>query len=180
MRPEIVLELAGGYLRPLKLEDVHTGYISGLNDPEVNRYLDGVKRVMQTEQSVTEFVQHNQQSDNAVLFGIWQAGEKRHCDTVRLHGIEQYHKTAHIGVCLFDRSAWGKKLGSKAVMAVTRWAFETMRLRWVEAGAYSENIASQKTFLAAGYEWIYDIPDKYILEGKPTRVKVYAARNVNP
>lgn len=180
MSPEVVLEFEGGYLRPLKPEDVHPGYVSGLNDPEVNRYLDVVKRTTQTEQSVVDFIQYNQQSGNAFLFGIWQAGDARHCGTVRLHGIEHHHKTAHIGVCLFDRFAWGKKLGSKAVMAVTQWAFETMRLRWIEAGAYSENIASQKTFLAAGYEWIYDIPDKYMLEGKPTRVKVFAARNANP
>lgn len=180
MSPEVVLEFEGGYLRPLKPEDVHPGYVSGLNDPEVNRYLDGVKHAMQTEQSVVDFIEYNQQSANGLLFGIWQENIDHHCGTIRLHGIEHYHKTAHIGVCLFDKSAWGKRLGSKAVMAVTRWAFDTLGLRWVEAGAYLENVASQKAFLAAGYEWIYDIPDKYILEGKPTRVKVYAARNANP
>jgi RimJ/RimL family protein N-acetyltransferase len=177
LNPEIVLEFASGFLRPLQIEDVHPGYVSGLNDPEVNRYLESVRRSVQTSQSVIEFVRHNQQAGDAVLFGIWQAGAKHHCGTVRLHGIEHFHKTAHIGVCVFDRSAWGRKIGSKAVGAVTRWAFETIGLRWIEAGAYSENIASQKAFLAAGYEWIYDIPDKYLLEGKPVGVKVYAARN---
>lgn len=177
MSPEIVLEVAGGFLRPLTTKDVHPGYVSGLNDPEVNRYLDGVKRSAQTDQSVTEFVRHNQLDNNAVLFGIWQSGAKHHCGTVRLHGIEHYHKTAHIGICLFDRAAWGNKLGAKAAQAVTGWAFESLGLRWIEAGAYSENIASQKTFLAAGYDWIYDVPDKYLLEGKPTGIKVYAARN---
>lgn len=177
MNPEIVLNFEGGYLRPLQLEDVHPGYVSGLNDPEVNRYLDGVKHTTQTTQSVLDFVAANVASANSVLWGIWQTGSERHCGTVRIHGIEHHHKTAHIGICLFDRSAWGKKLGSRSAEAVTRWAFETMGLRWVEAAAYSGNIASQKTFLAAGYEWIYDIPDKYLLEGKPAAVKVFAARN---
>jgi len=167
--PEIILEFEGGHLRPLKPEDVHPGYVSGLNDPEVNRYLDGVKHTRQTTKSVLDFVAANEASDNAVLWGIWQTSSAQHCGTVRIHGIEHYHRTAHIGICLFDKSAWGKKLGSRAV--------GTLNLRWIEAGAYSENIASQKTFLAAGYEWVYDIPDKYILEGIPTRVKVYAARN---
>ena len=175
--PEIVLEFTGGYLRPLKLEDAHPGYVSGLNDPEVNRYMEAPKRAVQTEQSVAEFVRHNQQSDSGVLFGIWLNGVHHHCGTTRLHGIDFYHKTAHIGICLFDKSVWGKKLGYKAAEAVTRWAFASLKLRWVEAGANAENIASQKTFLAAGYEWIYDIPGKYILEGKPTTVKVYVARN---
>lgn len=174
---EDVLEFEGGYLQTLKSDDVHAGYISGLNDPEVNRYLDGVKQAVQTVKSVTEFIHFNQQSTNGFLFGIWQAGETEHCGTVRLHGIDDYHKTAHIGICLFDKSAWGKKLGLKAIMTVTRWAFDSLGLRWVEAGAYSENIASQKAFLAAGYDWIYDVPGKYILEGSPALVKVFVARS---
>lgn len=177
MTPNVVLEFEGGYLRPLKPEDVHSGYVSGLNDPEVNRYLDGVKHIKQTTQSALDFVAANEASANSVLWGIWQTSSEKHCGTVRVHGIEHHHRTAHIGVCLFDKSAWGKKLGTKAVGAVTRWALDALNLRWIEAGAYSENTASQKTFLAAGYEWVYDISDKYILEGIPTRVKVYAARN---
>lgn len=176
MNREVVLEFEGGYLRSLKPEDVHAGYVSGLNDPEVNRYLE-VRHATQTEQSVVGFVRYNQESSSTFLFGIWQGDEPRHCGTVRLHGIEHHHKTAHIGICLFDKPAWGKKLGSKAIRAVTQWAFDTLGLRWVEAGAYSSNVASEKTFLAAGYEWIYDVPDKYLLEGKPARVRVFAARN---
>lgn len=177
MNPDTVLNFEGGYLRPLKPADVHAGYVSGLNDPEVNRYLDGVKHTKQTTQSVLDFVVANEASTNSVLWGIWQENAGKHSGTVRLHGIEYHHKTAHIGVCLFDKTAWGKKLGFKAVSTVTRWALDTLNLRWIEAGAYSGNIASQKAFLAAGYEWIYDIPDKYILDGVPTKVKVYAARN---
>lgn len=48
MSPDTILNFEGGYLRPLKPEDVHAGYVSGLNDPEVNRYLDGVKHTKQT------------------------------------------------------------------------------------------------------------------------------------
>lgn len=177
MNNDILIEFDGGYLSPLGLEDIHANYISGLNDPEVNRFLEGVRHVTQTKQTVADFIMHNHQASNAVFFGIWMTGAERHCGTVRLHGIEYYHKTAHIGICLFDKSTWGKRIGSKVVKAVTKWAFDTLDLRWIEAGVYGENVASQKTFITAGYEWIYDIPDKYILEGKPVLVKVFAARS---
>ena len=166
-------------MRPLREADVHPAYISGLNDPMVNKYLDGVKHTSQTERSVLEFVFANRESKNAVLFGIWQTGVDTHCGTIRLHGIEHQHKTAHIGICLFDKDAWGKGFGTSAVTAVTHWAFEALGLRWIEAGVYQENIASQKTFLKAGYEWIYDIPDKYILEGSTAVVRVFAARRLD-
>lgn len=179
MTPEVVLEFDGGYLRPLQVQDVHPDYVSGLNDPEVNRFLVGVRRATQTDESVVSFVKSNAFAPDAVLFGVWLVGADRFCGTVRLHGIEQVHETACIGVCLFDKSAWGKKVGSKAIKVVTKWAFDVLRLRWIEAGAYVGNIASQKAFLSAGYVWVYDIPDKYLFEGRPELVKLYAARNEN-
>lgn len=29
----------------------------------------------------------------------------------------------------------------------------------------------------AGYNWLYDIPGKYLLDDKPTVVKIFAAQN---
>jgi RimJ/RimL family protein N-acetyltransferase len=39
------------YLRPIDVEDITNGYISGLNDPEVNRYLVNVRKNIQTRES---------------------------------------------------------------------------------------------------------------------------------
>lgn len=176
MSPDVILRFEGGYLRPLKTADVHPAYVSGLNDPDVNRYLDGVKRAVQTTQSVIDFVAADEVSSGSVLWGIWQDAATTHCGTVRLHGIEYHHKTAHIGVCVFDKAAWGQKLGQKAISAVTQWAINDLGLLWVEAGAYAENVASQKAFLSAGYSWSFDIHGKYILNGLPATVKVFSAR----
>jgi len=177
MNPEIVLAFSGGNLQPLKSEDVHHGYIAGLNDNQVNRYLE-VRHTVQTEQSVLKFVRDNQQAKNDVLFGIWRDGEQYHCGTVRLHGLDDLKRSAHIGLCIFDKSTWGHGLGSKAIACVTKWAIDDLDLRWIEAGIYEENIASQKAFLTAGYEWIADIPGKYILDGNPAVIKIYANRKV--
>ncbi len=177
MNPEIVLAFSGGNLQPLKSEDVHYGYIAGLNDNQVNRYLE-VRHVVQTEQSVLKFVRDNQQSKNEVLFGIWRDGEQNHCGTLRLHGVDDSKRSAHIGLCIFDKGAWGHGLGSRAIACVTKWAIDDLRLRWIEAGIYEENIASQKAFLRAGYEWIADIPGRYIINGNPITIKIYANRMV--
>lgn len=176
---EFVLKFEGGFLRPLKPEDVHEDYVSGLNDPEVNRYLVGARQSIQTFKSVTGYVQLNLESKNEVLFGVWEENTKTHCGTVRLHGIEHIHHTAYIGVCLFDKRVWGRGLAAKAIRTATQWAFDKLKLRWIEAGTYEENLASQKTFLAAGYDWVYDVTDKYLFEGKPTKVKFFAARNIH-
>lgn len=175
MNPDVTLQMVGGFLRTLVEADAHQGYVDGLNDPQVNRYLDAVKASLQTMQSVRDFIVDNQSSPSSVLWGIWLDGQERHVGTVRLHGIEHRHGTAHIGVCLFDKRCWGRGLGSAAIAAVTRWAIDTLDLRWIEAGAYEANLASQRAFLSASYQWVFDIPGKYLLDGAPVTVKVFAA-----
>lgn len=163
-------------MRPLRLTDLHMAYVEGLNSPEVNRFLDGVKHSAQTMESVKAFVSAEASSINSVLLGIWPYGSSQHVGTVRVHSLDHRHGTAHIGVCLFDKAVWGKGIGRNAIRAATEWAMQTFSLRWIEAGAYEANLASQRAFTSAGYEWVFDIPGKYLLEDTPTTVKVYAAR----
>lgn len=177
MKCDQILEIDRGYLRIVEPADVHLGYVNGLNDPEVNRYLDSVSRTHQTTEGVTAFVSHNLTSTSDYFWGIWLDGGDCFCGTVRVHGIDSYHRVAHIGICIFDRNTWGRKIGVSAIAAVTDWALNVLGLRWVEAGAFESNVASQKAFVAAGYEWVFDIPGKFLLHGKPEVVKVYAARN---
>jgi len=175
MNLKVKIHFDGGFLAPLKTQDVHEKYISGLNDPLVNRYLE-VRHEEQSEESVKNFIQKNIMASDSVLFGIWLDSQKNHCGTLRLHEIDHNKKLAHIGICIFDKKSWGKQLGTKAIMTVTKWAFEDLGLNSVEAGAYQENVASQRAFLKAGYQWTKDIEDKFKLHGKITTVKIYIAK----
>lgn len=178
MTPDVVLNFPGGTMRPLTRYDINSAYIDGLNDEEVNRFLE-VRFTRQTQESVEEFVSSEAASPSNILWGIWQTGEAEHVGTVRIHGIDGRHGTAHIGVCIFHKEVWGKGIGRDAIRAATKWAIQTFSLRWVEAGAYEANLASQRAFISAGYKWVFDIPGKYVLEGNPTTVKVYAMQSQN-
>lgn len=175
MIPGEILTFDDGFLKPLSRDDAHEGYVNGLNDPIVNFYLDGVKDEIQTQNSVENFIIENAKAKNCALWGIWLNSGSNHVGTVRLHGIEHRHKTAHIGICLFDKTSWGKGVGSSSIRLVTQWGLDILGLRWIEAGIYSENMASQKAFITAGYRWSFDIRGKYIHNGIPTDVKVYVA-----
>ncbi len=176
MSPEKKLLIDGGMLRPLVIDDIYMGYVDGLNDPAVNKYLE-VRFAIQTLESVAAFVEANRMSANSVLWGIWKDGISAHVGTVRIHGIDRQHGTAHIGICLFDKRVWGKGLGKNTIAAVTRWALEELGLRWVEAGIYGDNSSSKYAFESAGYSWVCDIPDKYLLNGKPITLRIFSARS---
>jgi len=172
---KIELPIQEGVLKTLVREDVHQGYIDGLNDSEVNNFLVGVAQSKQTVGSVASFVEHGFVAANEMVFGIWNKNEPMHCGTVRLHGIDLYHHTAHIGVCLFNKDVWGIGLAKKSICAVTDWGLNTLGLRWIEAGAYEENIASVKLFERAGYQKKYTVEGKYLLHGKASNAVVLAA-----
>lgn len=170
---ELTLRFPFGTLRPLLAADIHPGYVAGLNDPEVNRFLVNVRNARQTTASVLEFVEQNLLAPDAILFGIWCQGDKLHCGTVRLHNLGLQQDQARIGICVFDRRRWGKGVGTSALRAVSEWACGTLGVTAIEAGVYAENMASQKIFVAAGYEWRKDVADTYERDGRPTTVRFY-------
>lgn len=173
---KLKLTIPGGYLRALTAEDVHEAYVHGLNDPEVNKYMVSVRAQTQTLETVRAFVESDHVAAHAVLFGIWMDGEGRHCGTVRLHGIDAVERKAVLGVCIFDKRAWGRALGSAAIGAVTRWAFSELGLASIEAGTYLDNAASWKAFLKADYSVLEDISGRYQRDGLPVVVRMLIAR----
>ena len=170
---ELTLRFPFGILRSLLPADIHPGYVAGLNDPEVNRFLVNVRNARQTAASVIKFVEQNLLAPDAILFGIWPRGDTLHCGTIRLHNLGFREDRAQIGICVFDRGRWGKGIGTSALKSVSEWACGTLGVSAIEAGVYVENIASQKIFVAAGYEWQKDVADTYELDGRPTTVRFY-------
>ena len=100
------IEIEGGYLKPLALDDLYPGYIKGLNDPLVNKYLVSVRENPLTKASATEFIDASSKSDNEVLLGIWVNGQSDFIGTVRVHSVELTNRTAEIGICSFEKSSY--------------------------------------------------------------------------
>lgn len=170
LNAETILFFEGGYLKVLKEEDITEEYVSGLNNPKVNRYLE-VRHSKQSYESVKYFITQNLNSKNSILFGIWGDQKKNFLGTVRIHGISDKLSTSHIGICIFDELSWGFGFGKKSVMSVTSWALKIKKIKQVEAGVYIDNLASQKIFLSAGYKWKCNLIDKY----PNSVIKVYVA-----
>lgn len=154
MSPEVIIQMPNGFLCPMRDSDVTKDYVSGLNDPKVNQYLE-VRHHLQTHDSVSSFVRINKDSPDMILWGVWYGKEsqERLVGTLRLHGINNAEQNCHIGICLFERAVWGKGLGSQVIRMVTEWAFNNLDLHTVRAGVYVGNVGSQKAFLSAGYQF---------------------------
>src|SRR5690606_13611777 len=125
------------YLRPLTVKDICNEYVDGLNDPVVQQYLVLVRRPKQTYITVKKYVNFHIENHKNILFGLFIDNGLR--GTVRMHDIDlTQHKSAWIGITIFDRDYWKKGWGSCAISAVTEFGKKKLNLDCIYAGIYPD------------------------------------------
>lgn len=150
------------YLRPLTIGDITDEYINGLNDPEVNKYLVNVRLQVQTRESVKMFIISNIENPASILFGIFiKEIEQPFIGTLRVSEIDFFHYIASIGICLFTKRSWKRGYAQQALNLVKDYLFNTVELRFLEAGVYAENLSSINVFTKAGFYESYIVRGKY-------------------
>ena len=154
--------------------DLHQGYVDGLNEPEVNPYLE-VRRERQTSESVARFIASNSQSSDSVLFGILDHGNPSHVGTLRLQGIDKSSGHCYNGICIFNKSLWGCGIASDLIKNVTSWAFVALSLDSIEPHACLENDSWIRAFERAGYRRLLDSYKSLPYEVAPLKHSVLVA-----
>lgn len=163
------VETANLVLRPLRAADASQEYADGLNDPQVNRYLE-VRRAPQSLASVRAFIAAHEDARDAVLLGLFLKPAGRLIGTLRLHDIKD--KGAYLGICLFAKDCWGRGYGGEALEGAARLAFGPLGLDRLRAGSYEANAASLALFRKAGYAIVAREEGRLELEGAPARTVV--------
>jgi RimJ/RimL family protein N-acetyltransferase len=150
------------FLRPLHVKDITDEYINGLNSPEVNRYLVNVRINPQTKETVEKFINSNRESPSDIFFGIFIRNDPEpFIGTLRVSGIDFFHYTASIGICLFAKRAWKKGYALQSLQLVKDYLLGVVGLHYIEAGMYGENANSINLFSRAGFlEW-YRVKNKF-------------------
>jgi ribosomal-protein-alanine N-acetyltransferase len=131
-------------------DDVSPAYVSWLNDPTITAFLE-TRFTVQDEATVRAFVAEQTANPQIFLFRIALIEGDLHIGNIKLGPINRHHASAQISLFIGDQRWHGAGLGTEAISAVTRWAFETCGLKRVEAGCYSENLGSLQAFLKAGF-----------------------------
>jgi ribosomal-protein-alanine N-acetyltransferase len=152
MVPEVILKYSKGNIRAFSEDEVTESYVNGLNDPDVNQYLE-VRHTRQSIKTIRQFVRLNALSGDSILFGIFSDSRRELIGTIRLHKISRTSATAHIGICIFDKLSWGQGHGCEAISTVTSWVTIRLGINKVLAGIYYDNKSSRRAFTNAGYKF---------------------------
>lgn len=163
---DIELKLGDVELFGLEPDDVADEYVSWLNDPAVNRYLES-RFVHHTPESTRRFVQSILDSDDSIIFGIRYVPCARHVGNIKLGPVDRQHRRGEIGLLIGDRAVWGRGIAAAAIELATRYAFDSLGLLKVTAGCYAGNIGSRRAFEKAGFVVEAIRKRHFLLDGAP-------------
>jgi [ribosomal protein S5]-alanine N-acetyltransferase len=161
----------------LKSDHVTEDYVSWLNDPQVNQYLE-CRFFTHTIASTRKFVQAMLDSPDNLFLGIRSHLFDRHVGNVKIGPIDKNHGFSVVGIMIGEKKAWGKGIGGLTINMVIEIARNQLLLRKITAGCYVSNVASQRTFKKSGFAidgvckqhyLLNEIPEDLILMSKYLR-----------
>ncbi|MBQ6516185.1 GNAT family N-acetyltransferase [bacterium] len=139
----------GLYLRTVLEEDCNQKYLNWLNDKKITEPL-GTTHRNQTIETIKDFVNQMQQSENDYFFAIIYNNE--HIGNIKLGPIDWDKKEGDISYFIGETQYWGRGLATKAVNLVTKFGFEELKLKTIKTQVFETNISSSKVLKKCGYE----------------------------
>ena len=162
----VELHTARCLLRALEESGVTERYVRWLNDPDINRYLEA-RFATHSMESVRKTVRDYRQSGTDVLFGIFvKESDQAHIGNIKISDLDRNNGVAEIGFLIGDSRYWSKGIASEVIKSVCDWAFQELGLEKITAGAYAENIGSEKALMKAGFVREATLRSHASIEGK--------------
>ncbi len=145
-------------LKPMAVLDANEIYLSWLQDPEV---IYAIQYPSKTLEELRAYVSRKI-SDSKVAF--WSIHTDKMVGTIKLEPIDFENKFSNFGIMLGDKSIWGLGIGTEATNLVTQFAFDQLRLHYVELGVLKTNLGAIKAYEKAGFDIFNEKSDTLIMK----------------
>lgn len=152
------------YLKPLNLNDASSEYLSWLNDKKINKFLEVRFDPPKKIKDLKTFIEFHKNSKSSLLFGIFH--NNNFIGTIKLSDINENHKFAYVGIMIGNLNYHGLGYGKEAIVLVSDFAINNLKLETLYAGCYDANQSSFNTFLKSGFIKVAEIKDYWILDNK--------------
>jgi len=154
------------YLQSISEQDASEQYVSWLNDPLVNQYLE-TRFHDQNLSTVISFISDVIANPNEHLFTIRLKSNNQHIGNIKVGLINNIHNVGDISLFIGDKSHWGKGIAKQAIQLISRYSIEVLNLRKLSAGAYLPNKGSTVAFIKSGYIEDCRLTEHYLINGLP-------------
>lgn len=139
------------YLREVTRSDVGERYHSWLNDPETNQFLE-VRHSPVDMEDILEFVTSMKNNKAIFFLAICLKNSREHIGNIKLGPIHPVHRFAEVSLLIGNKDCWKKGYATETLTALADFAFDTLKLNRLFAGAYDENKGSIKAFENSGFK----------------------------
>lgn len=150
-------------LRELEERDIDDRYLSWFKDDKVTEFLEAKNL---TRQSAIDHLRYGKETNTYFMYAIISKDGLKHIGNLKVGPIQWKHRLSDLVTVIGDRDYWGKGLATEVIKLGNRIAFDIHDLRKLSAGIYSENMASIKCYLKAG--WVIEafLQGHYMLNSK--------------
>lgn len=139
------------YLRIINLSDANKKYCRWLNDREINQYLES-RFEKWSLKKLKDYIRKTKEDKDYIFLAIVTKDTNIHIGNIKLGPINRHHKFADMGIIVGDKAFWGKGVATEAIELMVSYAFNTLKLHKLTAGAYANNVGSIKAFKKAGFK----------------------------
>jgi len=134
--------------KKLTVEDITDEYVSWLNDPIVNQYLE-VRHKKQTKETVSDYVSSFYKQEEKYIWGVYH--DTKMIGTTTLYSFDRVRGNVEIGMMIGDTDYWGKLASDSAYKFVLGFAFNELNMDSATGGCYDTNLGIIFTFKKMGF-----------------------------
>ena len=134
--------------KKLTVEDITDEYVSWLNDPIVNQYLE-VRHKKQTKETVSDYVSSFYEQEEKYIWGIYH--DTKMIGTTTLYSFNRTESNVEMGMMIGDTDYWGKLASDSAYKFILGFAFNELNMDSVTGGCYDTNLGIIFTFKKFGF-----------------------------
>lgn len=160
------------YLRTLRPQDVGERYLRWVTDPEVTAYLE-IKYNKYTLEDLCRYVKSFENDNTKYIFGIYTKVGDEHIGNATIYNINYNVKTFDFGYLIGEKKYWGGNISIEIVLALLKYAFETLDLRKYFGGVYAGHIRSRFVMKRLGFVEEACLKERFLFEGKPVDEIIY-------
>ncbi len=158
------LEYDNIFFKPLSINDAEQIH-KYASDVDVSRFIGW--RLMHTIDETKELIEEmlkRESAGNHYYASVVLKSTQKIIGTVMIFNINQDARHAEIGY-VFHKDYWGQGYGTKSVMLMVKFAFESLKLHKLHARVVDSNIGSIRVLEKNGFELEGRLKDYYFIEG---------------
>lgn len=148
-----VIKGQGIIIKPISEDEINESYVSWLNDPKINKFLE-VRHKKQSIETIIDYINGLRSKIGCELFAIFTKKEHLYVGTLGLTDYNPNNGYAVYGLMIGDTKAQmlGLGFGGEATILIIEYLFQNPKIRKIWNGVVADNNQSWKLLEFLGFQ----------------------------